>query len=88
MVRVIDGTEPAWRADFLEEHWNGKITTFAQVRTDPLKYTEYLTNETELYNLVPDPFELTNVASDPNNVGVDASLAARLRELRPGWPSP
>ena len=88
MVRLIDGTEPAWRADFLEEHWNGQITTFAQVRSDPWKYTEYLTNEMELYNLSADPFELTNVTTDPNNVGVNASLAMRLRELRPGWPSP
>lgn len=88
MVRLIDGTEPAWRIDFLEEHWNGQITTLAQVRAVPWKYTEYVTNESELYDESVDPFELTNVVSDPGNASVVAGMAARLRVLRPGWPSP
>jgi hypothetical protein len=88
MVRLIDGTEPAWRTDFLEEHWNGQIPTLAQVRGVPWKYTEYLTNESELYDETADSFELTNVVSDPGNASVVADLAARLRVLRPGWPSP
>ena len=88
MVRLIDGTAPAWRSDFLEEHWNGKITTFAQVRSAPWKYTEYVTNESELYDETADPFELTNVVTDPGNASVVSDMAARLRVLRPGWPSP
>jgi arylsulfatase A-like enzyme len=88
MVQLLDGTTPTWRADFLEEHWNGKITTYAQVRGDPWKYTEYTTNESELYNEPNDQFELTNVVTDPDNAAVAAALAQRLRELRPGWPNP
>jgi len=88
MVQLLDGTAPAWRADFLEEHWNGTITTYAQVRGDPWKYTEYTTNESELYNEPTDPSELTNVVTDPDNAAVAAALAQRLRELRPGWPNP
>jgi N-acetylglucosamine-6-sulfatase len=88
MVRLIDGTEPAWRTDFLEEHWNGKIPTLAQVRGVPWKYTEYLTSESELYDETADPFELTNVVTDPGNASVVSDRAARLRVLRPGWPSP
>ncbi len=88
MVRLIDGTAPAWRSDFLEEHWDGKITTFAQVRSSPWKYTEYVTNESELYDEAADPFELTNVVTDPGNASVVSDMAARLRVLRPGWPSP
>jgi N-acetylglucosamine-6-sulfatase len=88
MVRLLDGTEPAWRSDFLEEHWNGKIPTLAQVRAAPWKYTEYVTNESELYDETADPFELTNVVNDPGNASVVTGLAARLRALRPGWPSP
>jgi N-acetylglucosamine-6-sulfatase len=89
MARLIDGTEPAWRTDFLEEHWDGRgIPTLAQVRGVPWKYTEYLTNENELYDETADPFELTNVVNDPGNAAVVTSLAARLRVLRPGWPSP
>ena len=57
------------------------------MRGAPWKYTEYDTAEKELYNEVTDPFELTNVASDPANAATVAALAARLRELRPGWPA-
>ncbi len=88
MVHLLDGTAPAWRADFLEEHWNGKITTYAQVRGVPWKYTEYTTNEAELYDESTDVFELTNVVDDPGNAAVVSTLAQRLRELRPGWPNP
>ena len=42
--------------------------------------------ETELYDLVADPYELQNVASDPANAARVAAMAARLRGLRPNWP--
>ena len=97
MVRLLDGTAPGWRDDFLNEHWDGtpddeetdvgQITTNAQVRGTPWKYTEYDTAEKELYNEVTDQFELANVASDPANAATVAALAVRLRELRPGWPA-
>jgi N-acetylglucosamine-6-sulfatase len=87
MVRLLDGTTTSWRTDFLEEHWNGPIPTYAQVRGTPWKYTEYQTDESELYNETTDPFELTNVVTDPANAGTVATLAARLRVLRPGWPA-
>ena len=41
MVRLLDGTAPSWRTDFLEEHWDGtpgdetdvgSIPTYAEVR--------------------------------------------------------
>ena len=41
---------------------------------------------TELYDLVSDPFELQNVAGDPQHAARIAGMAARLRELRPNWP--
>ncbi len=87
MVRLLDGTAPSWRSDFLEEHWNGTIPTYAEVRGVPWKYNELQTGETELYDVLADPFELTNVASDPANAATVATLAARLRVLRPGWPA-
>jgi len=33
-----------------------------------------------------DPYELTNVASDPQHAARIAQMAARLRQLRPNWP--
>jgi len=88
MVHLLDGTAPSWRSDFLEEHWNGTIPTYAEVRGVPWKYNEYTTNERELYDESSDVFELNNVVNDPNNAATAAALAARLRELRPGWPNP
>jgi N-acetylglucosamine-6-sulfatase len=96
MVRLLDGTATSWRTDFLQEHWDstagdetdlGSIPTYAEVRGIPWKYNELVTGETELYDIVTDPYELTNVSSDPGNAATVAALAVRLRELRPGWPA-
>lgn len=96
LVRLLDGTAQTWRTDFLEEHWDGtpgdeadvgSIPTYAQVRGTTWKYTEYVTAETELYDETADPFELLNVAADPGNASLVASMAARLRQYRPDWPS-
>ena len=45
-------------------------------------YIEYLTGEKELYDLSVDPYEITNVAGDPNYQGIEASLAQQLTDLR------
>ncbi|TMB54930.1 MAG: sulfatase [Deltaproteobacteria bacterium] len=97
LLHLLDGTAPSWRTDFLEEHWDstpgdetdvGSIPTYAEVRGPQWKYNEYVTNESELYDETVDPFELSNGVTDPGNASVVTSMAARLRELRPGWPSP
>ena len=87
MVRLLDGTTSSWRSDFLEEHWDGPIPTYAEVRGTPWKYNEYQTGEAELYDLSLDPFELANVVTDPANADTVAAQAAHLRALRPGWPA-
>jgi len=86
LVRVLDGTAPAWRSDFLTEGWPVDHT-WATVREKKWKYTEYASGEQELYDLEADPYELQNVAADPANAARVAAMAARLRELRPGWPA-
>ena len=97
LLHLLDGTAPSCRTDFLEEHWDstpgdetdvGSIPTYAEVRGTQWKYNEYVTNEQELYDEIADPFELLNGVTDPGNASVVTSMAARLRELRPGWPSP
>lgn len=93
LVRVFDGTAASWRTDFLAESWPGSHP-WALVREAQWKYTELPLDpgnpatlfETELYDLIADPFELTNVASDPANATRIATMAARLRQLRPNWP--
>jgi arylsulfatase A-like enzyme len=93
LVRVFDGTAPTWRTDFLAESWPGSHP-WALVREAQWKYTELPVTpgnpatlfETELYDLIADPYELDNVASDPANAARIATMAARLRQLRPNWP--
>jgi arylsulfatase A-like enzyme len=90
-TRVLADTEDLWRTDFLFEHYDNDgepesgIPTLACVRNEGFKYIEYETNETELYDLSSDPYELQNQAGNPALAAVQADLAARLRELRPDW---
>jgi len=93
LVRVLDGTQPAWRSDFLAEAWPNSHP-WALVREAQWKYTEIPVVpgspdgafERELYDLAADPYELDNVADEPGNATRLAQMAARLRELRPNWP--
>ena len=50
------------------------------LRTQTLSYVEYVTGETELYDLTKDPYELTNLVStaDPKLL---AALSARVKLL-------
>jgi hypothetical protein len=96
MIRLLDGTEPAWRTDILGEHWGSApipgdltppIPTFALVRGTPWKYTEYCTGEVELYDLNQDPFELNNVASS-NQWSAPYAAAAATRRMASRDPVP
>ena len=94
LVRVLDGTATSWRTDFLTEDWRANHP-WATVHDAQWKYTEIAVTpgdpatafERELYDLVSDPYELTNVAGDPQHAARIAQMAARLRELRPNWPA-
>ncbi|HXJ36040.1 MAG TPA: sulfatase [Candidatus Eisenbacteria bacterium] len=94
LVRILDGTAPAWRTDFVTEGWPAQ-RVWATVREAQWKYTETVKSnqlplppiEVELYDVVADPLEQSNVAPlYPDEV---ARLAAKLRSpgYRPLWPS-
>jgi arylsulfatase A-like enzyme len=93
LVRLVDGTAPTWRSDFLTEGWPANHV-WASVREADWKYTELpvtpgdplTTFELELYDLVNDPLELENQALNPVYATRVAAMAARLRMLRPLWP--
>jgi arylsulfatase A-like enzyme len=94
LVRLLDGTAgSSWRTDFLHEGWPG-THVWASVRDERWKYVELPVTpgdpgsafELELYDLQTDPLELDNLAGDPSQAGRIASMAARIRELRPNWP--
>lgn len=54
----------------------GRFAIWAGWRTRGYKYVEYVTGEKELYNLLRDPFELQNIASEPHA----GRIIRRLRE--------
>jgi arylsulfatase A-like enzyme len=60
----------------------GERVKYAAVRTSRWLYAEYTNGERELYDLVTDPDELTNHASDPYYEEVVHDLASRLEALR------
>jgi arylsulfatase A-like enzyme len=55
---------------------------FKAIRTYHYKYAEYANGDRELYDLVRDPYELTNVAGNLNYATIQALLATRLLRLR------
>ena len=65
--------------------WELDIPTYRSVRTDTKKYILWLTTgEEEVYDLVNDPFELTNLTRvDPTGVGpLRDQLASMLAAVR------
>jgi arylsulfatase A-like enzyme len=87
-VKVLDGTEPAWRTDLMIEGYNAPDgSQYAGVREAGWKYNEFTWGDSELYDLTNDPYELTNVVSNPAHAARVAAMAARLHQIRPGWPN-
>jgi arylsulfatase A-like enzyme len=86
LVDVLRGDETGWRDAILLEHFGpvAAIRTSRAVRTAAWKLIETDANSgitTELYDLTADPYELTNVAADPANAALIATLQARLDTL-------
>jgi arylsulfatase A-like enzyme len=55
---------------------------FSGLRTRRYTYAEYTTGERELYDLLADPDQLTNVASDPAQAALVAQLSGILAGLK------
>ena len=55
---------------------------FVALRTPKFLYAEYANGEKELYDLVKDPDELTNVAGQRSYSALQGQLAARLAKLK------
>jgi arylsulfatase A-like enzyme len=94
MAGLLANADPTWRPDFLYEQWldpddedNDVVPpTDACVRSGQFKYIEYVTGQTELYDVMADPFELQNLTNDPAHAMVKTDLQTRLHQLRHDWP--
>ena len=90
---ILQGQKPAnWRTDFLIEHWSPQVDSqedplsaaipdYAGLRTERHLYVEYVTGETELYDLSSDPFQLNSLHATASNAVV-GPLRTRLGALR------
>jgi arylsulfatase A-like enzyme len=91
LLPLLDSTAadpPPWRSRMLVEHLRGtlgaaalEVPTFCAVRSDRYKYVAYATREEELYDLVADPAELVNRATDPTLRTVLLGLRGDVRRL-------
>lgn len=81
--RALPGVD-SWRQELLLELWSegaAGVPEYRALRTRDRLYVEYSTGEHELYDLVADPFQLSN-RYDSTGSEVVAPLAARLASLR------
>lgn len=99
LLPLMRGETAGWRNELLLEWRNPNKTepdvrppSFWAIRTERYKYAELPeTDETELYDLQTDPFELQNESGNPAFAAIKTDLAARLERLKtsPGaTPSP
>ena len=88
LLPLLKDNNAQWRDALLIEHWpteegiGSKIPEFYAVRTAEWKYVEYVTGEKELYDLVNDPYELNNIADQPEYAEIQSKLKTRLEELK------
>jgi arylsulfatase A-like enzyme len=76
-----------WRTDGGLELWaEDSPSGFRGVRSGPWKYLRYDNDEQELYNLHDDPYELHNLAGQPESADQVAAPGARVEVLVPKIP--
>jgi N-acetylglucosamine-6-sulfatase len=80
---LLKNDPPAWRSDFLIEHWanNSAAPPYCAVREDQYKYVEYQDHEEQLYDLAADPYELHNLADDSRYAQTRERMHGRMVEL-------
>ncbi|NWG33304.1 MAG: sulfatase-like hydrolase/transferase [Chloroflexi bacterium] len=88
LLPLLSESNAPWRESILIEHWTteegigARIPEFFAVRTSEWKYVEYSSGETELYDLKNDPFELNNLAGDPQYRALMETLKIELAALK------
>ncbi len=89
LVPLLRGERPAWRSSFLAEYYGEAAIpwlvtmSYKAVRTERHKYIDWTQHPgaDELYDLATDPYELTNLAREPEHAGLRAELRGELGRL-------
>ena len=72
-----------WREEFIVQHFTGGfiVPPWVGLRGTRYKYIRHPAEAEEVYDLVEDPWEFTNIALDPANAALVGSLSQRLDAL-------
>jgi len=89
LLPLLRGERPAWRTSFLAEYYGEAAIpwlvsmSYKAVRTDRHKYIDWTQYPgcDELYDLSVDPYELTNLAREPEHAGLRDRLRGELGRL-------
>jgi arylsulfatase A-like enzyme len=85
LVPLMQGTDQ-WRDGLLLEGWPGAAGRehYQALRTERYVYVETDADLPELYDLEADPYQLSNIVSDPNYADIVADLRDRLHQIDSG----
>jgi len=81
LVGVLDGTQQRVRRTLGVEHEPPSAPAYCGVRTARYLFVQYTDGFVELYDYRLDPYELTNVASDPARGALVSQLRGRAVKL-------
>jgi arylsulfatase A-like enzyme len=87
LVDLLANPSIPWRQEVLIEVLmpgdpNSHEGIFSGVRTQRYAYAEHTNGERELYDMLADPYQLSNIASDPANSALLAQLSSLLAGLK------
>jgi arylsulfatase A-like enzyme len=90
-AKLLSNPNETWRDGFLIEQYEDDgeersmvslVPSYVGYRTTKWKYIEYSTGEQELYNLLRDPYEMTNLASLPEYASIINELKQRIEKTK------
>ena len=87
LVPLLKGKNEGWRESFLYTYWPDLIyfiPRITAIRTDRYLYskTPDINDIDELYDEQNDPYELNNLAENPNFAGLKSKLSKELEQLK------